>query len=174
MLDSRAMSQPLTNGPYPNASLTRRLAAICYDAFLIAALIMIAGFVAVTVIGHGNSVKGTWFQLYIYLVVLGFFVTFWRIKGQTLGMQVWRIRTVNGDGQIMSYAQCLTRFLAATLSLVCATLGFWWMLVDRDRLMWHDRLSGTRVIYLGSKPYASEKEPSAHKEPPANKEPPAH
>ena len=40
----------------------------------------------------------------------------------------------------------LLRLAAATLSWLAAGLGYFWMLIDRDRLTWHDRLSATRVI----------------------------
>jgi uncharacterized RDD family membrane protein YckC len=26
-------------------------------------------------------------------------------------------------------------------------LGFLWQLVDKDKLTWHDRISGTRLVY---------------------------
>jgi uncharacterized RDD family membrane protein YckC len=32
-------------------------------------------------------------------------------------------------------------------------LGFIWILFDREKLAWHDRASGTRVIFLGDDPY---------------------
>jgi len=32
--------------------------------------------------------------------------------------------------------------------LLPAGLGWWWMLVDRERLAWHDRLSGTRIVLV--------------------------
>ncbi|MDQ3160894.1 MAG: RDD family protein, partial [Pseudomonadota bacterium] len=25
-------------------------------------------------------------------------------------------------------------------------IGFWWAFIDHDRLTWHDRLSGTRML----------------------------
>jgi uncharacterized RDD family membrane protein YckC len=37
------------------------------------------------------------------------------------------------------------RFFAAILSWLPAGLGFWWQLWDKDKLAWHDRLSGTRL-----------------------------
>ena len=34
----------------------------------------------------------------------------------------------------------------ATLSLLAGGAGFWWAWIDRDRLTWHDRASGSRVV----------------------------
>ena len=109
-----------------------------------------------------------WFQLFLYLLVMGFYIMFWRIKGQSLGMQVWRIRAVNEHGAIMGYGQCVLRFLAATVSFCAGFLGFLWILVDAKQLAWHDRLSRTRVVYLGSKPYDSERRQMTN--PPADKD----
>jgi uncharacterized RDD family membrane protein YckC len=40
----------------------------------------------------------------------------------------------------------LTRYAVGTVSLLAAGLGFWWAWLDRDRLTWHDRASGTRLV----------------------------
>lgn len=151
------LPKPVTPTDLPNASLLRRTAAMVYDLFLIVALLLIGGFAATQVVAQGHAVSGLWFQLYLYLLIMGFYIVFWRIKGQTLGMQVWRIRTVDEHGAILSYPKCVLRFLAATLSFCALYLGFLWILVDRKHLSWHDRLSRTRVIYLGNKPYESER-----------------
>jgi uncharacterized RDD family membrane protein YckC len=42
----------------------------------------------------------------------------------------------------------LARFAAAGVSLAALGMGFLWVLVDRDRLAWHDRWSGTRLIVV--------------------------
>ncbi|MBJ37979.1 MAG: RDD family protein [Gammaproteobacteria bacterium] len=162
------MAKPDTSPELPNASLLRRTAAMVYDAFLIAALLMIGTFGAVSIVGQGTAVGGLWFQLFLYLLVMGFYIMFWRIKGQSLGMQVWRIRAVNEHGAIMGYGQCVLRFLAATVSFCAGFLGFLWILVDAKQLAWHDRLSRTRVVYLGSKPYDSERRQMTN--PPADKD----
>jgi uncharacterized RDD family membrane protein YckC len=45
----------------------------------------------------------------------------------------------------------LLRFFAAILSWSAGGLGFLWILVDRDRMAWHDRLSKTEVVLLAKK-----------------------
>jgi uncharacterized RDD family membrane protein YckC len=46
------------------------------------------------------------------------------------------------------WQQASWRFLAAALSLGCLGLGFLWIMHDRERRAWHDRLSGTRLLLL--------------------------
>ena len=40
----------------------------------------------------------------------------------------------------------MMRFAGAVISWLAFGLGFLWLLVDVDRLAWHDRLSGTSLV----------------------------
>ena len=148
---------------YPNASLIRRSAAMTYDALLILAIMMLAT-LPLSAIDPGNGNIGMisvpWirfvYRTFLFYLIFVFYYVFWRIKGQTLGMQVWKIKTVDDSGEIMSPGQCIIRFALATPSMALMLLGYLWALFDRDRLTIYDRLSHSRVIYLGKRPYASE------------------
>lgn len=126
-----------------------------YDSFLLIAIAMLSTAILLGFTG-GEILKGLAYQLFLYLEIFFFYFTFWKVKGQTLGMQVWKIKTVNDEGGILTSTQCVIRFLAATVSIVLFGAGFFWALFSRDRSCWHDRLSGTHVIYLGKRPYQSE------------------
>ena len=79
----------------------------------------------------------------------------WRRGGQTLGMRPWRLRVVAADGGRPTLrARCCVRYAVGTLSLLLAGCGFWWAWLDRDRLTWHDRASGTRMRARSAKPRA--------------------
>ena len=152
---------------FPNASLKRRFAAILYDFFLIFALWAITLVVLQAALGSAATVDGqlpdtpplatVWVQLTCYIETYLFYLYFWRIKGQTLGMQVWKIRTVNEAGQLLSIHQATTRFLVATIAMAPFGLGLFWALFDKDRRAAQDIWSHSRVVYLGDKPYASER-----------------
>jgi uncharacterized RDD family membrane protein YckC len=62
-------------------------------------------------------------------------------------MQSWRLRIETFDGRRPGAGKSSIRFFAAIVSWLPAGVGFWWQLFDRDRLTWHDRLSGTRLRY---------------------------
>jgi len=94
------------------------------------------------------ALDGVGFQLYLFSVMVIFFVGFWRKNGQTLGMQAWKIKVVDSEGNNPSIRQCLIRVVVATLSLACAGLGYWWQWIDKEKLNWHDRASKTRVVQL--------------------------
>ena len=69
----------------------------------------------------------------------------WRRGGQTLGMRPWRLRVIGSEGDAPTWRAVLVRYLVGTASLLLGGLGFWWAWIDRDRLTWHDRASGTRM-----------------------------
>ena len=131
-----------------NASLLRRLGAIVYDTLLLIALLFLATVPFIAVRG-GEAVEAgkLLYQVSLVIVVYAFFVGFWTWKGRTLGMQSWGLQLERIDGKLPSIGQASVRFVSALLSLAALGLGFLWQLVDRDSMAWHDRLSGTRLVY---------------------------
>jgi len=132
-----------------NAGLMRRLAAIIYDMLLVAALLFIATIPFIALRG-GEPVEvgdNTLYRVVLIIVVYGFFVGFWTRSGRTLGMQSWGLQLETRSGEIPSFAAASLRFFAAIVSWAPAGLGFLWSLWDKDNLAWHDRISGTRLVY---------------------------
>ncbi len=132
------------------AGLLRRLAALLYDSLVVAALWLTA---AVPFVWIANGApQGAFvrlaFQLYLLAIAFGFFGWFWVHGGQTLGMRAWRLKVVDNAGQTVTWARATKRFLAAIPSLLCAGIGLLWVMHDRDRRAWHDRLSGTWVVVV--------------------------
>lgn len=132
-----------------NTGLLRRLAAIAYDALLVAALLFLTTIPFIALRG-GEAVEigdNAIYRAVLALVVYAFFVGFWTRPGRTLGMQSWGLQLETTDGQRPSIGRASVRFLAALLSWAPAGLGFLWQLWDPDRLTWHDRISGTRIVH---------------------------
>ena len=130
-----------------------------YDLLLLIAWVFIPWVIIFMVMKR--SYDGPMFQALVYLQIGVFFIYFWRLKGQTLGMQVWKIKTINDRGEILTFAECVVRFFFATFSFAVMGLGFVWILFDPDRLAWHDRASGTRVVFLGKNAYKNNIKESA-------------
>jgi len=132
-----------------NAGLLRRVAAMAYDALLVAALLFMATVPFIAVRG-GEPVEtgdNLLYQFVLALVVFVFFVGFWSRSGRTLGMQSWRLQLETENGEIPSATTASLRFFAAILSLLPCGLGFLWQLWDAEQLTWHDRISKTRLVY---------------------------
>jgi uncharacterized RDD family membrane protein YckC len=138
------------------AGFGRRLAALLYDALLLAALLMIftGGALFFT---HGAAVvpetAGAWVYVYrtgLVLLIVGYYLLNWLRSGQTLGMRAWRLRVVTDSGNTLTWSAAALRALFGALAWATAALGVLWLYVDRDRLALHDRLSKTRVVHLSA------------------------
>ena len=131
-----------------NTGLLRRLGAIVYDAMLIFALLMLVTVPFVAISGGENVKPGTLIhQLTLLATMYAFFVGYWYFRGRTLGMQAWRIQLEGINGGKPSIGKCSIRFFVSIISWLSAGLGFLWQLWDSQSLTWHDRASGTRLVY---------------------------
>ncbi|MET0533447.1 MAG: RDD family protein [Steroidobacter sp.] len=150
------MSEDSSAAP-PSAGVLRRLGAMFYDLLLVIALMMVVTAVLLP-ITDGEAITserfGAWeyaYQLLLLVVVVLFFGVFWTRRGQTLGMTAWRLRLQRVDGSLLGWVDVLKRMGAATVSLCLAGVGYWWIWIDRERLAWPDRWTGTRVVVLPKK-----------------------
>lgn len=143
----------------PNASMRRRLAVLFYDAFFLGAIWVLTTLAILPMLLHPGQLLSEikpLFQLVLYLEAMGFYVYFWCLKGQTLGMQVWKVRCIDLNGQSLSVRRGITRFVLATLTLIPFGFGFLWILVHREHITVYDDMSLSRIVYLGKNPYRSE------------------
>ncbi len=132
-----------------NCSLQRRFAAILYDALLLLAMLFLITYPFIAARG-GEAVETSdniVYQLTLAVVLFLFFTVFWSRSGRTLGMQSWGLRLETADGKVPTFRAAVIRFFAAMLSWLPFGLGFVWQLWDKDKLAWHDRLSGTRLVH---------------------------
>ncbi len=143
--------------PRPRAWVGWRLAALFYDLWPVVAMWFALSFLfalAHTFMGHHdpreNIAPFSALQWLLWAACWGvtglYAVASWARGGQTLGMRPWRLRVVRPDGALAGRGALWLRYGVGTLSLLAGGLGFWWAWIDRDRLTWHDRLSGTRLV----------------------------
>lgn len=134
------------------ASFLVRIAAMIYESLLVTAVVFVAAFLVIPVVGEMHA---PWqrhlFQVYILGVLFSYFSAFWLRSGQTLAMKTWRIRLVRKNGDRLNIRQAVLRFFLALLGLLLAGAGFWWALFDRDHQFLHDRLVGTRLVRVPRK-----------------------
>lgn len=147
--------------PKPQALVWRRLLSLFYDLWPVVALWMLVSALfnlGYYLAGHDRrdiletaSLLGALLWLCCWLVAGAYAVASWARGGQTLGMRPWRLRVTGADGTAPTRAQLIRRYLVGNLSLLLGGLGFWWAWFDRDRLAWHDRASGTRVVRVAKR-----------------------
>jgi len=153
-----AMNAPAPPFPSrPAALIGWRALALFYDLWPVLALWLLvatAFTLGYTVLGQ-HAVRENiapfsalqWLLWGVCWVIAGLYATVsWRRGGQTLGMRPWRLRVVALDGGAPGWGALWLRFAVGTLSLLAAGSGFWWAWIDPERLTWHDRASGTRLL----------------------------
>lgn len=151
-----------------SAPLYRRLMAMMYDLFLLAATLFCAAmlYTAIAVSFQGGDAElatvetgqvltelepvdlGPAFPVFILSVAAAFYLYFWKNGGQTLGMKVWRLKLLGNEGDAAATLPCLLRIPLACLSFLALGLGYWYMKIEPAGRTLHDRLSKTQVVLL--------------------------
>ena len=131
----------------------KRIAAITYDLFLLLPVWFIAISIGMAIswlfTGDFSSfTKNNLGFIYMELATFLFFGWFWTHGGQTLGMRAWRLKVVKEDGGQLQWSQALVRYLYAQLSWLLLGIGFLMILIDRNKLALHDKLSHTYLQML--------------------------
>jgi uncharacterized RDD family membrane protein YckC len=87
------------------------------------------------------GVVGVLLVTFIYLRALG-------RTGQTWGRQIVGVRVVRkqGDEPLGFGLAFLRQFIQGLISGSLCGLGFLWMLWDKDKQTWHDKITGTIVV----------------------------
>lgn len=158
-----------------SAGLPRRWCALVYESLLLFALLLVAGFAALPVIGPPHT--GTAYsarQLYLlpasssaflfclYVVVAGVYcVGFWSNGRRTLAMKTWGLALATLDGNHQDVRRATIRYFAGWIGpaaglagfalfgswgLAAGLLNYYWGWLDADRQFLHDRIAGTRII----------------------------
>ena len=131
---------------YQPAGLFRRLMAMLYDLLLLLSLLLFATALALLITRGTLDYHHPLFRTYLFLICFLFYAWFWTHGGQTLGMRAWGLRVQRLDGLPISLWQALLRFLSAIPSWAVFGLGYLWLLVDKDHMAVHDRISESVIV----------------------------
>ena len=164
-----------------SAGVGRRIGAMIYDALLVTGVLAVASipFQVYSIVTNQLLVAGEagwWiagsFWLWLAFVFVWFFGFFWTRHGQTLGMQVWKLRVENEQGKLLSWPSAMRRLLFSVLlwmpgslclmiseqlhSLLLKRIGECLLVLVLMNLLsamfspghrtWHDRMSRSRVV----------------------------
>lgn len=128
----------------PRAGFWRRLGAAVIDGIILGVISVILA--AVLKGGAGSAVS-----ILVGLVYFTFFVG--GTRGQTPGMSALGIRVISFDGSgPIGYGRAFIRWIGGYLSAIPIFLGFFWMLWDREKQCWHDKLASDVVVPVSAYP----------------------
>lgn len=69
------------------------------------------------------------------------------LKGQTLGKMALGIKVVDKQGNIPGLGRAVLReILGKLVSIIVFYLGFLWIIWDKDKQGWHDKIASTYVV----------------------------
>jgi uncharacterized RDD family membrane protein YckC len=153
-------------------TVKRRVLAMVYEAFLLAAVEMLA--VLLYLLLTGNRQEPAYqhgLKAFLFVITAAYFIWCWVDSGHTLAMKTWRIKVVQPGHARLPWRTAVIRFLLAwgwfvpallvygafgshskglmALSLLIGIVA--WALtafLDKDRQFLHDKLAGTRLIAL--------------------------
>lgn len=134
------------------AGLATRLVAAGIDLGLLFAAYSLASGVIASIVA---AVFGAHLSLVATIIITlvgviaggGIFATFWALAGQTPGMRFLSIRLIHDGSRQITLGIAVRRVLALIASVLPLGLGYLAILRDPRRRGWHDRLTGTEVIY---------------------------
>ena len=161
----------ITSAVPPFASLTQRLVCMLYEAVLLFGVFFAAELIFdLSTQGSDLAALRNWRQLYLFIVLGGYFTYFWGHGGQTLPMKTWHVKLVSANQQKLSFKQASLRYCIAwmwflpALSLTYLLQIQHWLSIglffvgivawaatikfDRHGQFLHDRLAGTQLIAL--------------------------
>lgn len=88
-----------------------------------------------------------------YIITLLYFVLFFRLKGQTPGKKLFRLKVIDLEGKPrLDWYQCFERAHGYVCSGLFLSLGFWQVLWHKQGLTMHDKIADTTVIKLPPRP----------------------
>lgn len=159
-----------------SAALARRLGALVYEALLLAALALIAGFLLLPLVTPSAAHASTLAVPTVFLRTMLFCALaaggaiyctwFWSDGRRTLPQKTWKLRLVDIAGGPLTRRVALTRYAAGWIGPAAAlaasvllrplglgryaatllALNYVWALVDPAHQFLHDRIARTRLV----------------------------
>lgn len=85
-------------------------------------------------------------NILFFIIDMSYFIYFFG-KGQTLGMMMAKVKLCRTDGTYpIGYKKGTIRWIGVGISFSALCLGFLWILIDKNRQGWHDKIAGTYVV----------------------------
>ena len=131
----------------PRAGFGVRLVAALIDGILLAVVnAILLGILGAT----GGRGLGTLLSLAYFTYLEG------SPSGQTIGKRAMNIRCIDFQtGAALGYGKAALRWVCRILSAIPCGLGYWWMLWDKEKQTWHDKLANTVVVPTSAYPVAA-------------------
>lgn len=130
---------------YKPAGFFRRMVALFYDLILIIALCV--GFTLLITFALNTEVESPLMYLVFLALGVGFYCYFWKKNtGQTLGMQVWKVRLAQENKSDISLIRMIYRCFLGLIFTLLFGMNYLPMLFRKDKKTLNDLLSKTFLM----------------------------
>ena len=131
----------MKNKNYKNIGFTKNIIICIYDLLLLFSILFFFT-LPLMIFSDGEGIGGNiFYQLYLLLIIISYYLWFWIKHNQTLGMKSWKSYIVSkDDGKELSIKQCLLRMLIALIG------GHLFLLFRKESLQ--DIISNTKLVKL--------------------------
>ena len=170
--------------PIIPASRWRRFACMLYEGVLLFAVVFLAGYLFDTLTQSRSGLTlRTSRQIFLFVVIGFYFVSCWRLGGQTLPMKTWNVKLLNSKGNTPNTSRLIARYLLLWpiplifmallkgLSFMLNEAAVDWLLIfapftvfiwswfDPNKQFLHDRLLQTALVMVPKHQAPSSKNP---------------
>jgi uncharacterized RDD family membrane protein YckC len=128
----------------PRATFGRRLVAALVDT-----VVILVGFFVLLLVAF--ALPDALAVIVVIAAIVGIFAYYVVLeggpRGQTVGKRVVDIRVIDENtGGPIGYGRGFIRLISRYLSQLPCWLGYFWMLWDKEKQTWHDKLSSSVVV----------------------------
>ena len=120
------------------ASFGKRFLAALLDGIIVGVIGTILG----KLLGGGSGAQAVTTAL-----GLGYYIYFEGGQGATLGKKALGLKVISTSGTSpIGYGSAAVRYVGRIVSAIPLGLGYFWMLWDKDKQTWHDKIASTYVV----------------------------
>jgi uncharacterized RDD family membrane protein YckC len=132
-----------------NAGLMRRLLALLYDSILIIGIYM--SYVILVTYLNGSALESQieilFLQFSFIIFIFLFYCYFWKFNnGQTLGMQVWKIKLVSSGNEEININKMVLRCALSMIFSLVFLSNFIFIIFNKERKTLGDYFSKTKLL----------------------------
>jgi len=133
-----------TGSSGPRAGFWRRFGATILDGLILLVPFVIVWYALNPVLGYA---------VYLISSIAYFTMLEGGPTGQTLGKKATGIRVYDlKAGGSIGYGRAFIRYIGHIVSGIVIYLGYLWMLWDKEKQTWHDKMAGSVVVPVGNYP----------------------
>jgi uncharacterized RDD family membrane protein YckC len=140
------------------ASSISRIAASIADAFVLLLVSYVVNFVIAYFYPFTGDVKNLLYffvldiVIYIILSIIYYPICWLKFDGATIGKKLAAIKIVKTEGTPLTLGTVIARMIGYLISGLVFGLGYLWILWDKQRQGWHDKLAKTYVVKTDAQP----------------------